>query len=123
MDTGFFQAYGGYIVWKATDKLTVSARGEYASGTGLGYLAQVGFDTGGDVFNPLNKVMDLTGTVEYDLWANVISRIEVRWDHACNGAPAFGGTNPGIGGDISSFYDTPSKKNEVMVAANIIYKF
>ena len=33
----------------------------------------------------------LTGTVQYDLWKNVLSRLEVRWDHAANGQRAYGG--------------------------------
>jgi hypothetical protein len=66
--------------------------------------------------NPLNKVLAATGTVQYDLWANVISRLEIRWDHAANGSEAFGGT--GALGTV-----VPDKKNEVMIAANVIYKF
>ena len=37
------------------------------------------------------KVLALTGTVQYDLWANVISRLEVRWDTSADGSPHFGG--------------------------------
>jgi hypothetical protein len=52
------------------------------------------------------------------LWANVISRIEVRWDkNAGSGGPAFGGVgSPGTG-------VAPEKNNEVLIAANVIYKF
>jgi len=112
MDESYFQAIAGYVSYKATDKLTVSARGEYADGMGLGVLAD---EINGTEGNPLNKVLAITGTVEYDLWANVISRLEVRWDHACNGQTAFGGTVPETG--------INSRVNEVMVAANVIYKF
>ena len=28
------------------------------------------------------KGEELTATVQYNLWANVISRVEFRWDHA-----------------------------------------
>jgi hypothetical protein len=127
VDTGYFEAFAGYISYKATDKLTFSARGEYAAGLGLGAFADdvngtsytyVGDDIGYEtVYNPLNKVIDVTGTVEYDLWANVISRLEIRWDHAANGSDAFGGNPANLTGDA------PNKKNEVMVAANVIYKF
>jgi hypothetical protein len=51
--------------------------------------------------------------VQYDLWANVISRLELRWDHAADGSTPFGGTVSGTG----------AKKNEVTLAANMIYKF
>ena len=60
--------------------------------------------------------MEFTGTLQYDLWANVMSRLELRWDHVCNsvhGGDLFGGT--GGGG--------PTEKNQVMLAANVIYKF
>ena len=66
--------------------------------------------------NPLEKVLAFTATVQYDLWANVISRLELRWDHAADGCEAFGGAGP-LGGAV------PDKKNEVMLAANVIYKF
>ncbi len=67
------------------------------------------FSSGG----PFNKVLALTGTIQYDLWANVISRLEVRWDHAADGSTPFGNTDSGSYG----------KANELMVAANVIYKF
>jgi hypothetical protein len=95
-------AAGLYATFKATDKLSVSARGEYLYG-------EVNYDRlyksgNGDGF-------ELTGTVEYDLWANVISRLEVRWDHA------------------SHRYDMPIADIEethgtsVGFYANVIYKF
>lgn len=102
---GSFVSNGGhasatalYASFQASEKLSLHARGEYAK------VSTVGDDA---------KILALTGTVQYDLWQNVISRLEVRWDHSANGNPAFGGTVPG----------TPTKKNEVMVAANLIYKF
>jgi hypothetical protein len=130
-DEGYFTAYAGYVSYKATDKLTLNGRVEYATGTVLGVLADdvngtpaVATD-GGNVplANPLDKVLALTGTVQYDLWENVISRLEIRWDHACNGADAFGGVGaPGeTPGGLPS--GLPNKKNEVTLAANVIYKF
>jgi hypothetical protein len=67
------------------------------------------------------EVLALTGTIQYDLWKNVISRLEVRWDHSLLGNDLFGG----------KIYSTPygseegraEFKNAVMLAANIIYKF
>ena len=46
---------------------------------------------GGQLNDP--KIFALTGTVQYDLWQNVISRLEVRWDHSANGANQFGGSS------------------------------
>jgi hypothetical protein len=127
-DEGYFTAYAGYVSYKATDKLTINGRFEYASGTVLGVQAEDanGVPTiateGGPagLANPLDKVLALTGTVQYDLWENVISRLEIRWDHACNGADAFGGT--GVPGSATGV-GLPDKKNEVTLAANVIYKF
>ena len=59
------------------------------------------------------KSFGLTETVQYDLWKNVISRLEFRWDHSASGQDAYGGTTVG----------SPSLKNVFLVAANIIYKF
>jgi len=116
-DTGHAYAFGGYISYKLTDKLTLNGRAELAEGR---YFAATGL-TGVGVIPPglpadEEQIFALTGTLQYDLWANVISRLEVRWDDAVNGgysATPFGGTVTGIG----------AKRNEVLVAANVIYKF
>jgi hypothetical protein len=44
----------------------------------------------------------------------VISRIEFRWDHSANGAPAYGGTTVAT---------PPTLDNAYEFIANIIYKF
>ena len=61
-----------------------------------------------------SKAFALTETVQYDLWKNVISRLEFRWDHSANGQNAYGGTTAG---------SAPGLKNAFLVAANLIYKF
>jgi hypothetical protein len=122
-DESYFQSIAGYCSYKATEKLTLSARFEYADGSGLGALADennsaVGGIDGFTFKNPLHKVLALTGTVQYQLWENVISRVEIRWDHAADGSDAFGGAPYStIDGGV------PDKKNEVTIAANMIYKF
>ncbi len=133
MDQGYFTAYAGYVSYKVTEKLTINGRAEYASGPTLGAwadgfngIAAGDFGETGFVRFPsrLDKVFALTGTVQYDLWANVISRLEIRWDHAANGADAFGGTGaPGESDITGAPIGLANKKNEVMVAANVIYKF
>ena len=112
-DTGYGMNAVGYLMYKLSEKATFNLRGEYARGAYLGALADA---NNGTTDNPLTKVFALTGTLQYDFWANVISRLEVRWDHAVNGKDAFGGD----GGTGSS---EPDKKNEYTIAANIIYKF
>lgn len=103
-DTGNGDAWAAsiYASYQATEKLSFHARGEW------GDQAVV---NGKD-----NNVYALTGTVQYDLWKNVISRLEVRWDHG-NSGEQFGGSNwpandPG-----------PDTKNAVLIAGNLIYKF
>ena len=66
-------------------------------------------DTGKDN----TQIWSLTGTVQYDLWKNVISRLEVRWDWGDEGQYFFATSN-GEGDD---------RRNTFLVAANIIYKF
>jgi hypothetical protein len=120
-DAGYFYSVAAYGSYKATDKLSFHTRFEWADGEALGGLqdAEVGAASvapGQFAPNALDKVLALTGTVQYDLWANVISRLEVRWDHSCSGADTFGGNGP-LGTVL------PDKKNEVIIAANVIYKF
>jgi len=112
VDSGYFIAYAGYVSYKATDKLTINGRVEYAQGLGLAVLTSAVDSTPTPGFD---KVLDATGTVQYDLWENVISRIEVRWDHAADETTPFGPSNTDLGGG--------TKKNEITVAANVIYKF
>lgn len=98
-----------YATFQATEKLSFDARGEYLWQSRINSTIY-----GGD------KILALTGTVQYDLWKNVLSRLEFRWDHQAGdlfgtGADAFGGNinNRGL----------PDKQNSYMLAANIIYKF
>jgi hypothetical protein len=88
--------------------LSLHTRGEYATSDAPG--AFLGGNTG--------KVFALTETVQYDLWKNVLSRLELRWDHSASGAKAYGGTF-GPGGVAGP----ATKKNAFLVAANVIYKF
>jgi len=120
-DTRYVDAVAGYASYKLTDKLTINGRAEYANGPGLkGLLYVDDYAPNGEAPGTLpdfNKVFALTGTLQYDLWANVISRLEVRWDDAVDGSSPFGGSLNTAGAL------TGSKRNEVMVAANVIYKF
>jgi hypothetical protein len=94
-----------YGTYKATDKLSLNVRGEYNNGT---Y-----YILGGRSFN--DELAEVTGTVEYDFWANVVSRLEIRWDHFLSGD----GQGKWIGEAV------PSVKHGTSVGlyANIIYKF
>lgn len=111
IDAGSFDAIAGYLSYKVTDKATLNGRVEYANGSALSYAETV---ANGVPFGALDKVIAVTGTFQYDLWANVISRLEVRWDHNA------GGTGTTFGGEVPG---AATKNNEITIAANIIYKF
>lgn len=95
-----------YLMYQATEKLKLNARAEYTSATS-------GFWYAPTPTSHNAELMGLTGTIDYSLWANVISRAEVRWDHSLTGDRPYGGTAAAPGG----------QKNVVTVALNIIYKF
>jgi hypothetical protein len=96
-----------YASWQATEKLSLHGRAEY-------FTATPKVETFSPVFGlGLGKeMMALTGTIQYDLWNNVISRLEVRWDHTLDDFNAFGGTA-----------GAPNRGNWYTIAANVIYKF
>ena len=83
---------GFYGSFQATEKLSLHGRVEY----GTGKL----FTPGGDI-----EGLSFTGTLQYDLWANVISRLEFRWDEF----------------DLDSLGGFG--ESHIGVYANVIYKF
>jgi len=111
---GYASAMAGYLHYQATDKLAFNSRFEYAHGSAFDNIfAENGAYLAANGVPQEAEVIALTETVQYQLWDNVISRLEVRWDHSADGHPHFGGTTLGA----------PTKNNELMVAANIVYKF
>jgi hypothetical protein len=110
-DSGWVAA--GYANVQATDKLAFNLRGEV-------------YDLkGGTAANPLNPYNnqgktdgvgeELTATVQYNLWANVTSRAEIRWDHSDEGFPFAGGpSSPG---------NTTHVADSFILALNVIYTF
>jgi hypothetical protein len=107
---------GLYGTYKATDKLSFSGRAEYIHGQYSEDYTTVEI-TGGAIGDPhigySSEAMELTGTMEYDLWANVISRLELRWDRV-------GSLNTPDSIDDSGSID---HKDSVGLYANVIYKF
>jgi hypothetical protein len=78
---------GLYASYQATEKLSVHLRGERLDG-----------EMPGDDL----VLYELTATVQYDLWKNVISRLEFRWDYADQPSdirPFGGSTGSGSLGD------------------------
>jgi hypothetical protein len=97
-----------YASYQASEKLSLHARAEYFTAT-----PKVETLPGAAGLGIGKEMMALTGTVQYDLWKNVISRLEVRWDHTLDDFNAFGGTTVGA----------PTRGNWYTIAANVIYKF
>ncbi|MBM3846352.1 MAG: hypothetical protein FJ405_08705 [Verrucomicrobia bacterium] len=100
-----------YTSIKLTEKLTLLARGEHYEQSASGVGPTV--NNGGGALP--TRVLAGTATLQYDLWANVLSRLEFRWDHDADG---------GVNGAATNAYGTDGgRKNDFMVAANVIYKF
>jgi hypothetical protein len=98
----------GYVSYQATEKLSLHGRFEYVTAD----IDQPGGITPIPPGRRDNSIYAITLTAQYDLWKNVISRLEWRWDGAEHGN-LFGGTIPGAA----------TAENAYMLAANIIYKF
>lgn len=101
---------GAYATVQATDKLSFHFRGEYVSDDSdpadvENLYAHLPNTTG-------NSAQELTATVQYNLWANVLTRGEFRWDHVEHGK-AFGANSTG-----SQF-----RSNDFLLALNIVYQF
>jgi len=128
---GYAQAVALYASVQTTEKLSFHLRGEWAD-IKDGFATGGGFNPGGpgSVGGVPSEVLAFTGTIQYDLWANVLSRLELRWDHAIAGHGPFGGTAPGgalpgstTGSTFTPAYPGADQKNSFLVAVNIIYKF
>jgi len=122
----------GYLSYQATEKLSFHGRVEYFKDAGDedgGVFGSSTVGTGGVLFPSVYaadgdkaEVLALTATAQYDLWKNVISRLEFRWDHSLLGNDLFGGTYDSYHSLPGGLAD-PDRKNAFMLAANIIYKF
>ena len=104
-------AFALYASYQATEKLSLHGRGEYVTQSDKSNTAGIsgaGFPS---------KIIAYTATVQYDLWKNVLSRLEIRWDHQADGTGhAYGKTS---GADPLG----ATRRNAYMAAVNIIYKF
>ncbi len=107
-------SFAGYLSYQATEKLSFHGRVEYFKDK----IGNAALGQGAILFPFLPpgekaEVLAITATAQYDLWKNVISRLEVRWDHSVSGNDLFGGTVAGA----------PDRQTAWMLGANIIYKF
>jgi hypothetical protein len=97
---GHTQVVGGYASYQITEKMSIYGRGEYAwSSVPSEFLTK--------------KVVEGTLTLQYDLWKNVLSRLEFRWDHSADDTKPFGGEISGVGTRADSY----------ILLADLAYKF
>jgi hypothetical protein len=90
-----------YASFSATEKLKLNARADYAKGSNGTWYTQAGANE--------NQLGSLTVTADYSLWANVVTRAEVRWDR-------------NLGGD-ANYHGSDEDSNAVTLAGNFVYKF
>jgi len=98
-----------YSTYQFNDKVSLNLRAEYYEGKPLdtaGAYTFVGAGTQGD-----NDAQEITATLQYALWANVLTRLEARWDHS-------NGTSYGYVSNTGNF-----QENAFMLAAQAIYTF
>jgi hypothetical protein len=96
---GEIWSLGGYVAFQATEKLSIYGRTEYVRQRGDWALLA-----------PMpERAIEFTGTVQYDLWKNVLSRLELRWDRSISGTGVWG--------------DNGNLKNEFALIGNLVYKF
>jgi len=109
-----------YASYKFNDKLSLNLRGEYFEGRPLdnsgayGVINPVGLPVGANGVvppYPYNQAQELTATVQYALWANVLTRLEFRWDHS--NSSSYGYTTPAGG----------NQQNAFLLAAQAVYMF
>lgn len=104
-DDSYENAVGAYFSLQLTEKLRFNARGEYATGS---YGAYGVYNVSDNGATEKTELLGVVGTLDYALWANVLTRLEVRWDY-----------------DISEngiFLDGQAD-NALSLALNVIYKF
>jgi hypothetical protein len=102
---------GLYNTIKVTDKLSFNSRGEYWEVDGHSGSSYKGGDAG----------VEFSEDVEYDLWANVVSRLEVRYDKATSSYTP--GTINTPGTIILPNGALVSNSSSVGIYANFVYKF
>ncbi|MEQ2008027.1 MAG: outer membrane beta-barrel protein [Limisphaerales bacterium] len=101
------------------EKLTLNTRVEYFdNGGGAVLLGGAGVGAAGVAGNGAAEVLAVTLTADYQLWANVVSRLEYRWDHDASGGRHLPGNLNGVSGAAGV-----GANNAHLVALNIVYKF
>lgn len=123
-NAGFAWNIAGYASFQCSEKFSLHGRAEYLqrSDSFLGYtrgangVSTTVLSDGTEVAGFPTKIFETTITAQYDLWKNVMSRLEFRWDHSADGSNAYGGTSDVTGAN-------PDLMNALSVALNVIYMF
>lgn len=124
-------AIAGYVSWQMCDKFKVNTRVEFAKANynawGIGpTFEDYDFGTNDystfEVYTGSSRLFSTAVTLDYQLWANVITRVEVLWDHDLNGSDIFSSQYTGVG-EGDSLAVVNGRNNSVLLSANIIYKF
>lgn len=119
---GYRNATALYVSYQATEKLSLHARGEYFSQAEVFVLNTFPFGTSTTAAGLSSKVFAVTGTAQYDLWKNVLTRLEVRWDRSADGRYAYSGPIDASSGS-SQINANATRRNAFLVAGNLIYRF
>ena len=95
-----------YSTYQFNDKLSLNLRAENLKGENLSTAGAVSPGS-----NPSNEEQEITATVQYSLWANVLTRLEFRWDH----------TDHSDAGFVSNTGNV--QQDAFMLAAQAVYQF
>jgi hypothetical protein len=115
-----------YASYKLTEKISLHGRFEYFS-----LSRPISTELNSISSTPLgiaSKITSLTGTLQYDLWKNIVSRLELRWDHAADGSTPFGNASVAAGGGASGttgggFTYSGNRQDSWNLLLNLVYKF
>jgi hypothetical protein len=102
-----------YLDYKI-EKWTFNTRFEYASGTAGNSIfgSRGSFGSAKPLNGPNNEeFLGVTATAGYQLWQNVLSRLEFRWDHDLSGGPPVFGSA------------AHPRRNSYTLALNVVYMF
>ncbi len=92
-------ALAGYLSYDVTEKIAAHYRIDWAKGTDNTF--------GADANGTEDKLLSNTITLDYKAWENVISRLEVRWDHSLDAQYRYG----------------TADRNDIAIIGNFIYQF
>lgn len=113
----YARALAGYLTFAVTEKFSLNGRVDWATGDASEFInpngAGLNNSLATEVLNPSTHadLLAATLTADYKVWANVVTRAEVRWDHSLNDLAPFNNAN------------TDLQRNELTLALNVIYKF